>query len=136
MVVSFPAVLVIAGTTAVGKTDLSLELTKMLNGEIVSADSVQVWPDVANLFSEQTLHLCSLYILFLKVYKRLDVGSAKVDVGVCSQVSHHLLNVSSVREQFNAGDFYRLAEQAIQVSTSTPSLCSLQPSGPLHHPRR
>lgn len=42
--------LVIAGTTAVGKTDLSLELTKMLNGEIVSADSVQVWPDVANPF--------------------------------------------------------------------------------------
>ena len=57
------------------------------------------------------------------MYKRLDVGSAKVDVGVCSRVSHHLLNVSSVREQFNAGDFYRLAEQAIQVSTSTPSLC-------------
>lgn len=50
MVVLFPAVLVIAGTTAVGKTDLSLELTKMLNGEIVSADSVQVWPDVANPF--------------------------------------------------------------------------------------
>ena len=50
MVVLFPPVLVIAGTTAVGKTDLSLELTKMLNGEIVSADSVQVWPDVANPF--------------------------------------------------------------------------------------
>ena len=34
--------LVIAGTTAVGKTDLSLELAKILNGEVVSADSVQV----------------------------------------------------------------------------------------------
>ena len=36
------AVLFIAGTTAVGKTDLSLELARILNGEIVSADSVQV----------------------------------------------------------------------------------------------
>ena len=38
----YSAVLVIAGTTAVGKTDLSLELSKILNGEIISADSVQV----------------------------------------------------------------------------------------------
>ena len=36
------AVLVIAGTTAVGKTDLSLELAKILDGEIISADSAQV----------------------------------------------------------------------------------------------
>lgn len=63
MVVSFPTVLVIAGTTAVGKTDLSLELTKMLNGEIVSADSVQVGPAVANSFSEQMLNLF-LFIYF------------------------------------------------------------------------
>ena len=63
MVVSFPTVLVIAGTTAVGKTDLSLELTKMLNGEIVSADSVQVGPAVANSFSEQMLYLF-LFICF------------------------------------------------------------------------
>ena len=58
------------------------------------------------------------------MYKRLDVGSAKVDEGVCSRVSHHLLNVSSVREQFNAGDFYRLAEQAIQVSSSLLHFCA------------
>ena len=38
----FSAVLVIAGTTAVGKTDLSIELTKILNGEVISADSAQV----------------------------------------------------------------------------------------------
>ena len=38
----FSAVVVIAGTTAVGKTDLSLELARRLNGEVVSADSVQV----------------------------------------------------------------------------------------------
>lgn len=36
------AVLVIAGTTAVGKTDLSLELARRLNGEVISVDSVQV----------------------------------------------------------------------------------------------
>ena len=136
---SFPTVLVIAGTTAVGKTDLSLELTKMLNGEIVSADSVQVGPTVANSFSEQVLYLFYLFIyIFRKVYKRLDVGSAKVDEGVCSRVSHHLLNVSSIREQFNAGDFYRLAEQAIRVSSSL--LChfcaTLQSPWALHHPRR
>ena len=39
-----PAVLVIAGSTSVGKTDLSVELARQLNGEIISADSVQVTP--------------------------------------------------------------------------------------------
>lgn len=48
-----PKVIVLAGPTAVGKTQLSLELAKRLNGEIISADSIQV-------------------------YKGLDVGSAKV----------------------------------------------------------
>ena len=63
MVVSFPTVLVIAGTTAVGKTDLSLELTKMLNGEIVSADSVQVGPAVANFSQNKCYIYFYLYIL-------------------------------------------------------------------------
>ncbi len=42
------AVLVIAGTTSVGKTDLSLELASLLNGEVVSADSVQVYCNNTN----------------------------------------------------------------------------------------
>lgn len=41
--------LVIAGTTSVGKTDLSLELAKLLDGEVISADSVQVWGEVKML---------------------------------------------------------------------------------------
>ena len=44
---SFIAVVVIAGTTAVGKTSLSLELARRLNGEVVSTDSVQVYPRVS-----------------------------------------------------------------------------------------
>ena len=53
MASNLPKVVVLAGPTAVGKTQLSLALAKRLNGEIISADSVQV-------------------------YKGLDIGSAKV----------------------------------------------------------
>ena len=51
-----PAVLVIAGTTSVGKTDLSLELAKLLNGEVISADSAQVRLAAACMISRINVH--------------------------------------------------------------------------------
>ena len=53
----------------------------------------------------------------------MDVGSAKVDESVCSRVPHHLLDVASIREQFSAGDYYKLAMLAIKVGRAARAKC-------------
>ena len=83
-----PKVLVIAGPTAVGKTSLSLRMASALNGEIVSADSVQV-------------------------FEGLDVGSSKLPVNERNGIPHHLLDVADPSKEFGAGEFYEHALEAI-----------------------
>ncbi len=80
--------LVILGPTGSGKSDLGLTLAETFDGEIVNCDSVQV-------------------------YRHLDVGSAKTPVSERRGIPHHLIDVSDVDENFTAGDFQRLARQAI-----------------------
>ena len=74
-------VLVIAGPTGCGKTELSLEIAKYLDGEIVSADSMQV-------------------------YKGMDIGTAKASAEEQKSTTHHLIDIRNVNEQFNVVDFY------------------------------
>ncbi len=68
-----------------GKTDLLEELFAS-SGEIISADSMQV-------------------------YRKLDIGSAKPDSSTLACIPHHLIDILDYTEQFNAGDFVRLAEK-------------------------
>ena len=82
-----PKVLV-AGPTAVGKTSLSLRMASALNGEIVSADSVQV-------------------------FEGLDVGASKLPVNERNGIPHHLLDVADPSKEFGAGEFYEHALEAI-----------------------
>lgn len=79
-----PKVLVLTGPTAVGKTKVSIELAKHLDGEIISADSVQV-------------------------YKGLDIGSDKISEEERQGIPHHMIDILSVRDEFSAGDFYTRA---------------------------
>jgi tRNA dimethylallyltransferase len=81
-------ILVIVGPTASGKTSLSIKLAKRFNGEVVSADSRQV-------------------------YKGLDIGSAKVTEIEMDGVRHHLLDVADPKEVYTAADFKRDAEVAV-----------------------
>ena len=74
------------GPTAVGKTDLVLELFRG-RGEIINVDSVQV-------------------------YRKLDIGSAKPDRSYLEKLPHHLIDIRDVHEQFNTADFIRLADEA------------------------
>lgn len=53
--------------------------------------------------------------LFWQVFRKLDIGSAKVEKEVCDKVPHHLLDVVDIGQIFNAFDFYQLADQALQV---------------------
>ena len=80
--------LVIGGPTASGKTALSVELAKRLDGEIVSADSMQI-------------------------YKYMDIGSAKPDEAEKGGIPHHLMDVAEPTENFSLGDFLKLARNAI-----------------------
>lgn len=80
--------LIIAGPTAVGKTELSLSLAEELGAEIVSADSMQV-------------------------YRGMDIGTAKPSAAERARVAHHMLDVAGPTDEFSTGDYLRMAEAAI-----------------------
>jgi tRNA dimethylallyltransferase len=77
------------GTTASGKSEIGIVLAERLNGEIVSADSRQV-------------------------YRGLDIGSGKVTAEERARVPHHLLDVADVRERFTVSEYQQLAFTAIE----------------------
>ena len=80
--------IVILGQTATGKSDLAVQIALKFNGEIISADSRQV-------------------------YKGLDLGSGKITKKEICGVPHHLLNVASPKKVFNVSDYKKLADKAI-----------------------
>lgn len=81
-------ILVLGGPTAVGKTELSIKLAEKLNGEIISADSMQI-------------------------YKQMDIGSAKVTKEEMRDVKHHMIDIISPEEEFSVADFKELAEKSL-----------------------
>jgi tRNA dimethylallyltransferase len=83
-----PALAVICGPTAVGKTALALELAEYFDGEIISADSRQV-------------------------YRLMNVGTAKPTREEQQRVRHHLIDVAWPDEEFNAARFVSLADESI-----------------------
>lgn len=97
-------VLVVAGSTAVGKTELSLHLAQRLNGEIISADSAQVLT---------SMHDISSIIHTLQVYEEMNIGTAKVTADV--SVPHHLVSIVPVTHSYAAGEFRKDALKAIEV---------------------
>ena len=80
--------IIVAGPTAVGKTDISIRLAKKVGGEIISADSMQV-------------------------YRHMDIGSAKVTKEEMLGVPHHLIDVLEPTEEFNVVIFQKMAKQAL-----------------------
>lgn len=80
--------IILTGPTAVGKTALSIKLAKAVNGEIISADSMQV-------------------------YKGMDIGSAKIMPEEMGGVKHHLIDVLEPSEEFNIVKFQELSKQAL-----------------------
>ncbi|MVX63190.1 tRNA (adenosine(37)-N6)-dimethylallyltransferase MiaA [Clostridium chromiireducens] len=89
--------LVIGGPTAVGKTDLSIKLAQKLNGEIISADSMQI-------------------------YKYMDIGSAKVTEEEMQGIKHHLIDVIEPDVPFSVADFKAYGENAINNIISKEKL--------------
>lgn len=80
--------IIIAGPTATGKTKISVELAKALNGCIISADSMQV-------------------------YRGMDIGSAKATLTEREGIPHYLLDIRSPEESFSVWDFQQEAKAAV-----------------------
>jgi tRNA dimethylallyltransferase len=96
-----PSILVLAGPTAVGKSEIALHLAEKVQGEIVSVDSMQV-------------------------YRGMDIGTAKPTTEERARVRHHLLDVAEITEPFDAARFVRLAGATVaEVRTrgKFPILC-------------
>lgn len=83
-----PKIIVIAGPTATGKSDLAVELAIKYNGEIISADSRQV-------------------------YKGLDIGSAKISQEEMKGIPHHLLDIIDPMDIYSVADYQRDASIAL-----------------------
>ena len=84
-----PKVIVICGPTASGKTSLSIELAKQINGEIISADSMQV-------------------------YKEMDIGTAKISLEEMEGIRHYMLDVISPEERYSVSEYKKQAEEKIE----------------------
>ena len=84
-----PKVVVIVGPTASGKTALSIELAKRINGEIISSDSMQI-------------------------YKDMDIGTAKVTKEEAQGIKHYLIDIIFPEERYTVSDFKKDAEAAIK----------------------
>jgi len=95
------APILIAGPTATGKSEIALLLAERLGGEIISADSMQV-------------------------YRGLDIGTAKPSADERARVPHHLIDICELTESFDAAQFARLAKERvaeIQARGRVPILC-------------
>lgn len=85
-------VIVIVGPTGVGKTKLSVKLAKKLKGEVVNADSMQV-------------------------YKKLDIGTAKIKPSEKERVKHHLFDIVDVHKNYTIYNYQKDARKAINEIT-------------------
>ncbi len=81
--------IVITGPTASGKTGIAIEIARRINGEIISADSMQI-------------------------YKHMDIGTAKPTENQRKGVKHHLIDIKEPAESFNAGEFRKVALKIIE----------------------
>lgn len=82
-------VICIVGPTASGKTGLGIELAKKINGEVISADSMQI-------------------------YKNLNVGTAKVTEEEAQGIKHHIIDICDVNEKFSVADFKTMCYDKIE----------------------
>lgn len=84
-----PPLIILTGPTAVGKTALSIRLAKEINGQMISADSMQV-------------------------YRHMDIGTAKILPSEMQGIPHYLIDVLEPEEEFNVVRFQKMAKDAME----------------------
>lgn len=90
-------IFIITGATATGKTAFAIECAKLLNGEIISCDSMQI-------------------------YKNLDIGTAKPTLDEQNAIPHHLIDIVDAGENFSVQQYVTLAQEKITDITSRGKL--------------
>ena len=90
-------IVVIVGPTAVGKTAFSIKVAEEFGGEVISGDSMQV-------------------------YKKLDIGTAKVTPDEMGNIPHHLIDFKEIDENYDVSDFQKDAKQKIADITKRDKL--------------
>lgn len=80
--------IVIEGATASGKTTLSIQVAKAVNGEIISSDSMQI-------------------------YKKMDIGTSKVTLEEMDGIPHHMIDIVDVNDQFSVTDYVKMVDEKI-----------------------
>ena len=96
-----PTVIVIGGPTASGKSKLAVELAKRINGEIISADSMQI-------------------------YKEMNIGTAKVTEEEMQGIKHYMLDIINPDERYSVSAYKKMAEECIEQilkKGKTPIIC-------------
>ena len=88
-----PNVIVICGPTASGKTALSIEIAKKINGEIISADSMQI-------------------------YKEMNIGSAKPTIEEMQNIKHYMLDFLEPDKRYSVADYKKQAIESIRRNIS------------------
>lgn len=81
--------IILTGPTAVGKTALSIQLARVIHGQMISADSMQV-------------------------YRKMDIGTAKITPEEMQGIPHYLINVLEPEEEFNVVRFQKMAKEALE----------------------
>ena len=92
-----PKVVVIGGPTASGKTALSLAVARRFGGEVISADSMQI-------------------------YRGLDVGTAKATAAEQAEVPHHLLDIRNPEQAFSVAEYVKLADESFESCSENLNL--------------
>ena len=82
-------VVIITGLTGSGKSGLAVKIARVFNGEIISADSVQI-------------------------YRGLDIGSAKENHKTMQEIPHHLIDIKNFAESYNVGEFIKDTKVALK----------------------
>lgn len=86
-------IIIICGPTGVGKTSVAIQAAQNFNGEIIGADSMQI-------------------------YRYMNIGTAKPDSEEINLIRHHLIDCIDPKDEFNAGRYVKAADKAIQDITS------------------
>lgn len=86
-------VIVICGPTASGKSDISIQIAKKFNAEIISADSMQI-------------------------YKHMDIGTAKLKPENRQGIKHHLIDIVDIKKPFSVAEYQKIARQKIEEISS------------------
>lgn len=86
--------IVLSGATGVGKTNLSINLAKKINAEVISTDSMQI-------------------------YKELDIGTAKITEEEKQGIKHHMLDIINPDEYFSVGDYENQVNKILNTNKKT-----------------